>query len=399
MNVCAPTAFRLHGLDTTASHPPQVVASFGLGLDSSAMLVRWLTDPTSRDFDLDDLVVVTAMTGHEWDSSIKAVTRLILPLFRRHNVRYIQVARAQRRTTRAGDGVVVLDDSRCTQQLFAAGAYTLGDEMLSAATVPQRGGIRACSMHSKGDALDPVIARITEGRPYRHAIGYEANEAGRAGKDRTYNSETRTGWYPLLDWGWNRQDCREFLVAELGAAVPKSACSFCPFSMSTASGRAQQVERYRVEPERGAEALFLEFVARSLNPAQTLIEGSSAAEVITAAGLNEVLERFATRVEASPWALYEVRRLQRPGRDGKRGITARSVRIAATGSRAEMTAQLATQPGQRVCGTDGVVRHVLRDRKVDGVDHLLVAAPAGAAEKQRAGFEQWWQEATGDGLF
>lgn len=169
--------------------------------------------------------------------------------------------------------------------------------------------------------------------------------------------------------------------------------------MATATGRSQQVQRYRAEPERGAEALFLEFVARSLNPAQTLIENSSAAELVAQAGLDEVMARFTFRLEHSPWALYEVRRLARPGREGRRGITARSVRIIATGTRSHMADQLSAQPGQRVCGADDVVRHVVRERAHDGVDHLFVAAPAGPQNKQRPGFEQWWQEATGDGLF
>lgn len=379
--------------------PPSVVASFGLGLDSSAMLVRWLTNPDSRDFEVEDLVVVTAMTGHEWTSTVEAVERHVLPLFRRHRVRYLQVARSQRRTTRAGGGVVVLNDSRCTGQLFAAGHYTLGDEMLSAGTLPQLGGIRACSMHSKGDALDPVIARITSGRPYRHAIGYEANEAGRSTKDRGYNTATRTGWYPLQEWGWNREDCQDFLLAEIGASIPKSACSFCPFSMATETGRAHQIRRFRAEPDRAAEALFLEFVARSLNPAQTLISGSSAADMVARAGLDDVVTRFQTRLQRSPWALYEVRRLQRRGPAGGRGITARSIRTIATGTRAQMAAQLAREPGQRVRGVDGVIRHVLKDRSVHGVDHLIVAAPLGPVDKQRPGFEQWWHEAVGDALF
>jgi hypothetical protein len=33
------------------------------------------------------------------------------------------------------------------------------------------------------------------------------------------------------------------------------------------------------------------------------------------------------------------------------------------------------------------------------VDHLFVAAPVGAEAKQRPGFEQWWQQAVGEGLF
>ena len=36
---------------------PSVVVSYGLGLDSTCLLLRWLTEPQSRDFDLADMVV------------------------------------------------------------------------------------------------------------------------------------------------------------------------------------------------------------------------------------------------------------------------------------------------------------------------------------------------------
>lgn len=81
------------------------------------------------------------------------------------------------------------------------------------------------------------------------------------------------------------------------------------------------------------------------------------------------------------------------------GITARSLRVLATDSHTVIAELLTGQPGVPVRGDDGILRHVLRDRVSGGVDHLFVAAPAGAESKQRSGFEQWWQEATGDGLF
>lgn len=389
---------RLSGLDETKP-PPSLVVSFGMGLDSSAMLLRWFSDPASRDFDLTNMAVVTAMTGHESAATIDAVSRLMLPLFRDHGVRFIQAARSKRKTTRAGDGVVILDDSRSSRRLHAAGCYTLADEMVSAATLPQRGGARICSVHSKGDVLDPVIARITAGQPYRHALGFEANEAGRSDKDRLHDTAQRTGWYPLQEWNWTRQDCHRFVLDVLGESIPKSACGFCPFAMSTAAGRAQTVERYRQEPQLGVDALFLEFLARSVNPAQTLIEGSSVAELVDRSHLTDVQDRFEARLDGCEWALYEVRRVVRPAQGGGRGITARSLRVAATGTRHAMSERLLAQPGRRVHGADGIVRHVLRDRSTDHVDHLFVAGPAGAQDKQRPGFEQWWQEATGARLF
>ncbi|GLB85072.1 hypothetical protein Mkiyose1665_51790 [Mycobacterium kiyosense] len=89
-------------------------------------------------------------------------------------------------------------------------------------------------------------------------------QSSRRAAQSTYHTATRTGWYPLLQWGWTRADCHRFVLDILGEAIPKSACGFCPFPMATATGRSQQGQRYRTKHERGTEALLLEFVARSL---------------------------------------------------------------------------------------------------------------------------------------
>lgn len=109
---------RLARLDETT---PTVVLSYGLGEDSTAILLRWIEDPTSRDFDLSDLVVITAMTGNEWESTRTAVETHVLPRLAAAGIRYIQVGRARRHVTKAGDGVVVLDDSRAPTQLHIDG--------------------------------------------------------------------------------------------------------------------------------------------------------------------------------------------------------------------------------------------------------------------------------------
>lgn len=144
MNVCATTELELSGLH--GSRPPSVVVSYGLGLDSTCLLLRWLREPSTRDFAVEDMVVVTAMVGDEFSSTTVAVESLMLPLFREFGVRYVQCARGQRVTTAAGEGVVVLDDSTYPQKLYAEGAYRLSDEMLSAGTLPQLGehGSAAC---------------------------------------------------------------------------------------------------------------------------------------------------------------------------------------------------------------------------------------------------------------
>jgi hypothetical protein len=49
------------------------VLSYGLGRDSSGILVRWLLDPASRDFDLSELIVIHANTGAEFHGTHRDV--------------------------------------------------------------------------------------------------------------------------------------------------------------------------------------------------------------------------------------------------------------------------------------------------------------------------------------
>lgn len=203
--------------DTSTRRHPRHVLSYGLGLDSTAVLLRWLTDPSSRDFDLSDLVVITAMTGDEFSATGADVERYVLPELRRHRVRFVQVGRHQLLTTAAGEGITTFSDTTEPDRLFVEGAYALSTEMLTAGTLPQRGGARKCSARAKGAVLDPVIARLTGGQPYQHYVGFEVDEMGRAERDAAYNTAARTGRYPLIQWGWTRADCDTFVYNLTGS--------------------------------------------------------------------------------------------------------------------------------------------------------------------------------------
>jgi len=157
------------------------------------------------------------------------------------------------------------------------------------------------------------------------------------------------------------------------------------------------VERYRQEPLAGAEAMFMEAVSRRLNERQTLIAGSSVAEMVSQAGLIEVELAFQRLMDEAEFAVYEVRRVTPRSRGGGKGITARSVRRLATGSRADMDAHLAELPGRRDIGTDRIVRH--RIATADNCEHFYVVAPAVVDNKQRPSFETLWAQANSDSLF
>lgn len=388
------------------SPPPKVVASFGLGEDSTAVLLRWIEDPTSRDFDLADLVVITAMTGDEWKSSQTAVEAHVLPRMAAAGVRYIQVARGRRHVTKAGDGVVILDDSRAPSRLYIEGAYSLYREMTEAGTVPQASGARLCSVHSKGDALDPVIARITQGQPYRHVMGFEAGEQRRADKDTLFNTATRTGEYPLIEWGWSRDDAIAYTRSVIGTSVGKSACTFCCYSLSNKQSRADVFARYAAAPAIGAKSLLMEHLALALNPTQGLVAGHRLIDMIREQQLDGVLGAFDAALEDQHHALYDVRRILRPRKTDptKLGNAARSVRVRTRGRR-DVLHQLiglmaadgeSTGRMRPVVGEDGILRVYQHERgpTFPAVERFFVVAPGLALWKENENFDQWWAEAS-----
>ncbi len=83
--------------------------------------------------------------------------------------------------------------------------------------------------------------------------------------------------------------------------------------------------------------------------------------------------------------------------NGRRGITLRSVRAVARGTRAEMDEHLASMPGERVDTIDGIVRNHLA--AAERCEHLFVVAPAVVEDKQRPQFERTWQAANSAMLF
>ncbi len=162
-----------------------VVASLGMGLDSSVMVDRHLTDPTSRDFELSDLTL-NQLAGRAGDQeSGRQMEELLFPRLRASSVRTVQIAR---RGPRQADGIVALDDTRQPTRCFATGnGYTLYDELTSAGTVPQYvGGQRRCSLKWKGWPIDTWIAYTLGGQIYRHAMGFHADEQDRIADDQKY---------------------------------------------------------------------------------------------------------------------------------------------------------------------------------------------------------------------
>lgn len=367
--------------------PPSRVLSYGLGVDSTAILLRWLLEPSSRDFDLSELVVISALTGDEYGSTLADVENAILPRLADAGVRYVQVGRNRRTTTAAGDGITVYSDTTRPTRILQGHGYALSTELIEAGTLPQLAN-RRCSARAKGAALDPVIASLTAGMPYRHYLGFEVSELRRAERDATFNSPLRQGAYPLIEWCWSRSEATAFIKEVTGIDWQKSACVYCPFQYSSRAGFAATLERYRREPDAGAHALHLEAVSLALNPRMALLAQGRLIDAVRQAGLVDVLDRFHARVADTEHGLYEVQRVARP-RTGTTDLVARRVRRLDRGATASMAKALAAQPGRVTVGSDGITRMVQRERgpHAPWVEHFTVVAPStDVQDKARPGF-------------
>src|SRR5262249_54922831 len=100
----------------------KVILNYGMGVDSTVILHRWLSEPSLRDFDLADLIVVSAQTGNEFPDTKRMVEEHVFPLMRGQGVRYVQLARAG---LLRQEGIVVLSDTRRPEVLHTDGVFSL----------------------------------------------------------------------------------------------------------------------------------------------------------------------------------------------------------------------------------------------------------------------------------
>ncbi|MFE3139706.1 hypothetical protein [Streptomyces scopuliridis] len=301
----------------------RTVLSYGLGADSTAILMKFLAAPTRYGLepDLSDLIVVHAVTGDEWSDSLSYVDRLVLPLLAARKVRTVQIARGGRRDA---DGVLILDDTRTPSRIWAAGPWRLSDELRAAGTVPQMArGRRTCSIRFKGWALDAWAAFEFGTAPFRRVIGYHAGERPRAEKDTAIQKQNNADagrvvcepYYPLIETDdMDRAAVEAYVHARLGERIRKSYCAQCPFSGVCAS-RDRHEERLRDHPETASAVLMMEYASQALNEKVALYGERSLYQQLAQDKANDaMLTRFERELDHAPFALYEVRRLYLLGR-------------------------------------------------------------------------------------
>lgn len=325
-----------------------VIQSHGMGVESQAILERWVAEPESRPFvTWDQLIVVTAQVGEEHKKdTIRDCEARMLPLLRQHGVRFVELAR---RGFHEEDGVVVLQDTRNPQKLHPDGMFSLSQYLMRSGTVPQFGGEHRCAMKFKAFVIETWLAlefqHLTLTKPVYHVFGYNAEETTRTDKSEyhiqrhnaeklipaakpplmvfgfnsdevsrversaLYDGPSRTGHYPLDEWGWDRAKCIGYILQQTGLIWRKSACSFCPFCAEATKGEPDAVRRWEESPEDTAKGMLVEYNSLCFNPRGHLYRDRALQDVVNRIGVTAVQEAFARKLAEIPWALYRVRRI------------------------------------------------------------------------------------------
>jgi len=220
-------------------HHPPLVVSYGLGVDSTAMLVGFQQRGIRPD------VVIFADTGSEMPETYSYL-EIIRPWL--ETVGFPPVTVVKNARPRSGDAS--LEDALLRNSVLPALAY----------------GQHQCSLVWKVAVIQKHIRRCYgwsgrqqnwgRGLPYvRMAIGYDAGKRDRvrAGKSHGKDTPGTRNWFPLNEWGLDRQACID-LISSAGLPVPrKSSCWFCP------AMRREEVDQLaREHPDLLARALEIE---------------------------------------------------------------------------------------------------------------------------------------------
>jgi hypothetical protein len=208
---------------TTPETKQPFVVAYGMGVDSTAVIVGLVARGIRPD------LILFANVGGE-----KQVTYDYLPVINAY--------------LRANNFPEVTEVAYVPKNFKHWPPYfSLEENCLTNGTLPSKAfGFGSCSMKWKAQPQDkylktwaPAVEAWKAGMKVKKAVGYDNSKrdvqrrqtADKVCTSSTYkenNTAQYDYWYPLQDWGWDRDECIR-QIAAAGLPVPeKSSCFFCP---------------------------------------------------------------------------------------------------------------------------------------------------------------------------
>ncbi|WP_260173007.1 hypothetical protein [Sphingomonas sp. BK069] len=192
--------------------PPPIVLAYGIGVDSTALLVELVARGQKPD------LVLSADTGVEKPATY-AYLDVIRPWMDAHGIRHELVSYTPKRFKHWPP------------------YYGLLEMCLTNATLPSKSlGGSSCSLKYKKAPQDAFLAgwqpakdAWARGQRVIRLIGYDAGprDTLRANHALSIEDPLYDCRSPLREWGWDRDACVARIVAEGLPVPPKSACWLC----------------------------------------------------------------------------------------------------------------------------------------------------------------------------
>jgi hypothetical protein len=197
-----------------------LVVGYGAGVDSSAMLVGLVWLGVRPD------LILFADTGGEKDETY-AFIPVMNEYLARHNFPPIITVRNVVKDFKNWPPYHTLEENCLTNGTLPSVAF--GWQMKTCSlkwkAAPQH---RYCRQYKQ--ALDCW----EKGEKVLRAIGFDTSPADQRRRNHagTIDDPYYSFSYPLQEWGWNREKCKEVLLQAGLPVPPKSACFFCPASQT-----------------------------------------------------------------------------------------------------------------------------------------------------------------------
>lgn len=225
----------------------------------------------------------------------------------------------------------------------------------------------------------------------RMAFGFRADEASRVARATEYDSFRRLAFYPLVEWGWTREDCLKYLERIFGIEWKKSACVYCPFNRL----QGEAIERHRNHASQVGDALLMEHVALALNPRAGVYKNHSLIQITQEAANAVALETYRRGLGSHQWAIYRVRRIYTAKGKADRAVERLRVFADEVSANRALT-EMAANEHSKLCHA-GAIAYLWREERTEGRypchEEFLTAAPATVQTKARYGlpwFEARW---------
>lgn len=204
-----------------------IIVSYGAGVDSSAMLVGFRKRGIRPD------AILFADTGGERPETYAYLEEVIAPWLK--SVGFPVVTTVRYVPTRAPYNTL---EGNCLQNITLPGLAF---------------GRKSCSVKWKGEPLDRHAKKLYPDEQVIRAIGYDAGKKDMRRGRGVQDTKHSKWWYPLREWGWDREICEDE-IRLAGLPVPeKSCCFFCP-----AMKPAELVHLARVSPDLVRRAVAIE---------------------------------------------------------------------------------------------------------------------------------------------